>query len=97
MSFAVSFVLLFSRRCTVVPALLAEGMPTIVEEEMEVLLAIRDLAVPLAFPVLLGWDTVALTALEAVEGVLEEQEARRFPWRTSSPSTLRMPPQDQCT
>lgn len=79
------------------PALLAEGMPTIVEEEMEVVLVIRDLAVPLAFPVLLGWDTVAPTALEAVEGDLEEREARRFPWRTSSPSMLRMPPQDQCT
>lgn len=79
------------------PALLAEGMPTIVEEEMEVVLVIRDLAVPLAFPAPLGWDTVAPTALEAVEEVQEEQEARRFPWRTSSPSMLRTPPQDQCT
>lgn len=81
----------------VVPALLAEGMPTIVEEEMEAVLVIRDLVVPLAFPVLRGWDTVVPTALEAVEEVLEEQEARRFPWRTSSPSMLRMLPQDQCT
>lgn len=96
-SFAVSSILLFSRRCTVVPALLAEGMPTIVVEEMEVAPVIKDLAAPLAFPVLLGWDTVAPTALEAVEGVLVEQEARRFPWRTSSPSTLRTPPQDPCT
>lgn len=95
--FAVGPVLLFSRRCTVVPALLAEGMPTIVEVEMEVVLAIRDLAVPLAFPVLLGWDTVAPTAPKAMEEVLEEEEAKPFPWKTSSPSMQRMPTQDQCT
>lgn len=97
MSFTASSIFLFSRRCTVVPALLAEGMPTIVEGEMGVVVVIRDLAVPLAFHALLGWGTVAPTALEAVEGVLEEQEARRFPWRTSNPSMLLMPPQDQCT
>ena len=81
----------------VVPALLAEGMPTIVGEEMEVVLAVRDPAVHPAFPVLLGWDTVAPTAPEAVEGVLEDREARRFPWRTSSPSMLPMLLQDRCT
>lgn len=64
---------------------MAEGMPTIVVEEMEEVRVIRDQAVPLASPVLLGWVTGEPTALEAVEGVLEEQEARRFPWRTSSP------------
>lgn len=79
------------------PALLAEGMPTTVVEEMEVVPAIRYLAVLLAFPALLAWDTVALTALEAAEGVLEEQEARHSLWRTSSPSMLPMPLQDQCT
>lgn len=79
------------------PALLAEEMPTTVEEEMEVVRVIRDLAVPLVFPALLGWDTVAPTALVAVEEAQEEQEARRFLWRTSSRSTLLMPPQDQCT
>lgn len=81
----------------VVPVLLAEGMPTIVGEEMEGVAVIRDLAVPLAFPALLGWDTVALIALEVVEGALEEQEARLFPWRTFSLSMLHMPPQGQCT
>lgn len=78
-------------------ALLAEGIQTIAEEEMEVVLVIRDLAVPLGSPVLLGWGTGVPTALEAVGEVLEEQEARPFQWRTSSPSMLRMPPQDQCT
>lgn len=92
-----SSVPLSSRRCTVVLALLAEGIPTTVGEEMEVVLVIRDLAVHLAFPVLLGWDTVAQTAQEAVEGVQEELEARHSPWRTSSPSMLLMPRQDQCT
>lgn len=81
----------------VVPALLAEGMPTIVEEEMEVVQVIRDLAVPHAFPVLLGWDTVEPTAPEGAEGVLVEQEARPYPWRTSSPSMLPMPLQARCT
>lgn len=69
----------------VVPALLAEGMPTIVEEEMEVVQVIKDLAAPPACPVPLVWDTGVLTALEAVEGVLEEQEERRSLWRTFSP------------
>lgn len=81
----------------VAPALLAEGMPIIVEEEMEVVLVIRDPVVPLASPALHGWDTVVPTALEAVEGVLEEQEGKRFLWRTSSPSMLPTPPQGQCT
>lgn len=95
--FAVGSYLLFSPRCTVVPALLAEEMPTIVEGEMEVVQVIRDLVVPLAFPVPLGWDTVVPTALEAVEEVLEEQGARHSPWRTSSLSMQHMQPRDQCT
>lgn len=97
LNFTVRSPLLFSKRCMVVLAPLAEGIPTIVVEEMEVALVIRGLVVPLAFPALLAWGTVAPTALVAVEGVLEEQVARRFPWRISSPSTLHMPRRDQCT
>lgn len=66
------------------PALLAEGMPTIVEEEMEAVLVIRDLVDLLAFLVLLEWDTDVLIALVEVEEVLAELEAKLFPWRTSS-------------
>lgn len=79
------------------PVLLAEGMPTMLEEEMEEVQAARDPAVHLAFPGLLGWATVAPIALAAVEEDLEEQEARRSPWKISSLSMLLMPLQDLCT
>lgn len=66
-------------------------------EEMDPLVVIRDLADRLAFLALLGWDTDVPIALAEVEEVLAELEAKLFLWRTSSPSMLRMPPQDQCT
>lgn len=81
----------------VVPVLLAEGMPTIVGAEMEEVQAARDPVVHLASPGPLGWGTGAPTALVAVEVVLEEQEARRSPWKTSSRSMPPTPLQDLCT
>lgn len=81
----------------VAPVLLAEGMPIIVEEEMEEAQAARDPVVHLAFPALLGWGTVAPTALVAVGVDLEEQGARRSPWKISNRSMPPMPLQALCT
>lgn len=67
------------------------------EDEKEEAQAARYPAVHLAFPGLLGWATVAPIALAAVEEDLEEQEARRSPWKISSLSMPPMPLQDLCT
>lgn len=72
-------------------------MPTIVEEEMEVVLGIRALVDLLAFPALHEWVIDVPTAPEAAVGDPVEQGARLSPWRTYNPSMLHMPPQDPCT